>query len=151
LPYINSEVIKSTTSYLLLEFITVLEALANQSIKSISNKDFMAQITNLLYLISGQDNMVKEGEEHKVKTVAKRAVTSSSNPLSVKLPPAKPLVTLPMPIITCMFDMSQWSLDGVPEMLKYLKMRDGQVKIVENIINQVESMGVFGYWQSIIC
>jgi hypothetical protein len=30
-------------------------------------------------------------------------------------------------------------------------MRDGQVKIVENIIKQVESMGVFGYCQSISC
>jgi hypothetical protein len=90
--------------------------------------------------------LVNEGEEHKVKTVAKRAVTSTSNPLSVELPPAKPLVTLPMRIITCMFDMSQWRLEGVLEMLKYFNRSDGQVKIVENIINQVESMGVFGYF-----
>jgi hypothetical protein len=69
-----------------LELVTVLEALANQSIKSISNKDFMLQITNLLYIISGQDNMVKEGEEHKVEQAGKRA---ADNPLfSVKLPPA---------------------------------------------------------------
>jgi hypothetical protein len=102
----------------------------------------MAQITNLLYLFSGEDNMVKEGEEHKVEQGGKRV---AHNPLSVKLPPPKPLVALPMPIITCMFDMSQWRLEGVLEMLKYFKISDRQVKIVENIINQVENMGVFEY------
>jgi hypothetical protein len=45
-----------------------------------------------------------------------------------------------------MFDMSQWRFEAVLDMLKYLKMSDRQVKIVENIINQVESMGVFGYF-----
>jgi hypothetical protein len=66
-----------------LELVTVLEALANQSIKSISNKEFMNQITKLLYIISGQDDMVKE---NKVEQAGKPV---PDNPLfSVKLPPA---------------------------------------------------------------
>jgi hypothetical protein len=57
---------------------------------------------------------------------------------------------MPMPIITCMFNMSQWRLKGVLEMLKYFKISDRQVKKVENMINQVERMGVFRYFQSIM-
>jgi hypothetical protein len=88
--------------------------------------------------------MVKEGEEQQA------GERFAHNPLSVQLPEAKPLVALPMPIIIYMFDMSQWRLEGVIDMLKYLKMADEQIKFVESIINQVEKMGVFGYRQSII-
>lgn len=65
-------------------------------------------------------------------------------PFNLDVPKRKPIVELPLPMVSSVLELSQFKLEHVSNLLKLFKMNDGQVKVVDTVINQVQDMGLFG-------
>lgn len=59
------------------------------------------------------------------------------------LPERKPIVELPMNTIMNIFYIATGRIEGISLLLRDLKVGEGVIRIVDNLINQVNDIGVF--------